>query len=265
VVGPEAPTACTTAAQGETSQDPRTGHVRSLMTYSHLTIDSDSAIKRFSHRKRFSLARQLLAVSAGHRVLDYGAGDGYFLRFVRSSQPAAMMVAYDPSQEMLSQIRGADSPRAIDKAVSDVSSMEDHSFDRIACLEVLEHLTEKEQVDTLRQIRRLLADDGLLLVSVPIEIGPSAIAKNVARLIARHPHPGASLLNLIRSAFGMAVARDAARLSHIGFDHRDLKRLFPRCGLEIEATVCSPWPLLGSLLNSQIFFVLRPALGAPAL
>jgi len=231
------------------------------MTYSHLTIDSDSAIKRFSHRRRFSLARRLLAVSAGHRVLDYGAGDGYFLRVIGSSHPAATMVAYDPSQEMLSQIRG----KAINNAVSDVSSILDHSFDRIACLEVLEHLTEDQQMDTLLQIRRFLTTDGLLLVSVPIEIGPSAIAKNVARLMAGHPHPGASLRNVVRSAFGMPVARDAARLSHIGFDHRDLRRLFPKCGWEIEATVCSPWPLLGSLLNSQIFFVLRPAADTPVI
>jgi SAM-dependent methyltransferase len=235
------------------------------MTYSHLTIDSDSAIKRFSHRKRFSIARQLLAVTAGHRVLDYGAGDGYFLRFVGSSQPAATMVSYDPSQEMLSQMRGATSPRVIANAVSDVSGIQDQSFDRIACLEVLEHLTENEQIDTLRQMRRFLTTDGLLLVSVPIEIGPSAIAKNVARLMAGHPHPGASLRNVVRSAFGMPVARDAARLSHIGFDHRELRRLFSKCGWEIEATVCSPWPLLGLLLNSQIFFVLRPAAVTPVL
>ena len=234
------------------------------MTYSQLTIDSNSAIKRFSHRKRFSIAQRLLRVSAVHRVLDYGAGDGYFLRVLASTTPAATMIAYDPSEEMLSQIRGATSHQAI-AAVSDVSTFQDHSFDRIVCLEVLEHMKENEQIDTVRQIRRLLAVDGLLLVSVPVEIGPSAIAKNIARLMVGHSHPGASLRNVVRSAFGMSVERDAARVSHIGFDHRALKGLFESCGWEVESTVCSPWPLLGSVLNSQIFFVLRPAAVAPVL
>jgi 2-polyprenyl-3-methyl-5-hydroxy-6-metoxy-1,4-benzoquinol methylase len=233
------------------------------MTYSHLTIDSESAIKRFSHRTRFSIAQRLLRASAGHRVLDYGAGDGYLLRLIAATAPAAVMVAYDPSEDMLSQIRGASSSNTI-SAVAETTGFQDHFFDRIVCLEVLEHMTETEQVDTLRQIRRLLADDGLLLISVPIEIGPSAIAKNVARRLSGHPHPGASFSNVIRSAVGVPVERDAAYLSHIGFDYRDLKKLFVRCGWTIESTVCSPWPLLGSLLNSQIFFVLRPA-AAPAL
>jgi len=232
------------------------------MTYSHLTIDSESAIKRFSHRTRFSIAQRLLRASALDRVLDYGAGDGYFLQLMASTAPAAMMVAYDPSEDMLSQIRVASSTNTI-IAVAEITGFQDHFFDRIVCLEVLEHLTETQQVDTLRQIRRLVAKDGLLLLSVPIEIGPSAIAKNVARRISGHVHPGASFSNVIRSALGVPVERDAARVSHIGFDHRALRRLFPACGWEIESTVCSPWPLLGSLLNSQIFFVLRPVAVAP--
>src|SRR5688572_14368882 len=155
--------------------------VRQPMTDSHLTIDSESAIKRFSHRTRFS------------------------------------------------QVRGASSSNTI-TAVAATTGFPDHFFDRIVCLEVLEHMTEIEQVETLRQIRRLVAIDGLLLISVPIEIGPSAI---VARL-TDHPHPRSSFSNVIRSALGVPVERDAARVSHIGFDYRDLKKLLVRCGWEMS-------------------------------
>ena len=168
------------------------------------------------------------------------------------------MVAFDPSEDMLSAIRSATSPETI-ITVAETSGFEDHSFDRIACLEVLEHMSEKEQVETLRQIHRLLTGDGRLLISVPIEIGPSAVAKNLARQLSGHPHQGVSVAGVVRSALCLRVEREAVHISHIGFDHRALRRLFPACGWEIESTVCSPWPLMGSLLNSQIFFVLRPA------
>jgi SAM-dependent methyltransferase len=41
------------------------------------------------------------------------------------------------------------------------------SFDRALCLDVLEHLTFEEQPRALAELHRVLAPDGLLLVSVP--------------------------------------------------------------------------------------------------
>lgn len=46
-------------------------------------------------------------------------------------------------------------------------SFPDEMFDLITCIEVLEHLPDDDQIPALRELRRLLKPDGLLIVTVP--------------------------------------------------------------------------------------------------
>src|SRR5262249_29786829 len=58
------------------------------------------------------------------------------------------------------------------------------SFDVVFCMEVLEHCTEATRREVLLDLRRLVAPAGTVVISVPIEIGPSLIGKQLIRGIA---------------------------------------------------------------------------------
>src|SRR5262249_59755010 len=55
------------------------------------------------------------------------------------------------------------------------------AWDVVTCMEVLEHCLEPERRRVIDELARLVAPQGLVVVSVPIEIGPSVAAKQLAR------------------------------------------------------------------------------------
>ena len=105
----------------------------------------------------------------------------------------------------------------------------DAAFARILCLDVLEHLTFQDQPRALAELRRVLASDGELLVSVP----------NLAHLQSR--------LNFL---FAGRLIRTASELKHPGDRPlRDYVRMADRAGFLLAGTagifptlpVLTPW------------------------
>ncbi|HZB26816.1 MAG TPA: class I SAM-dependent methyltransferase [Vicinamibacterales bacterium] len=71
----------------------------------------------------------------------------------------------------------------------------DESFDRALCLDVLEHLTFEDQREALRQLHRVLAPHGELLVSVPNLAHLQSrvhflVAGRLIRTASEQKHPG---------------------------------------------------------------------------
>jgi trans-aconitate methyltransferase len=75
------------------------------MSYRQLTVDNRSALKRFSHRRRFLKAVDLLAAADGQRVLDYGSGDGHMLALLGQRWPRCELVGYDPMPAQFDQLQ----------------------------------------------------------------------------------------------------------------------------------------------------------------
>jgi ubiquinone/menaquinone biosynthesis C-methylase UbiE len=131
---------------------------------------SASGIRRFSHsstnRKLLELTRPWLA--PGRRVLDLGAGEGYFAeligRHVRDAlklEPAAVLSACDA---VPAQFRYPDvSCDAVDS--SGRLPYGDGTFDVVCSLEVIEHI--EDQFGFLREAFRVLKPGGVALVSTP--------------------------------------------------------------------------------------------------
>lgn len=229
--------------------------------YQKSTVASPSRLKRFSHGARIDVALRLLDPRAGDRILDYGAGDGGLLRRLHALQPAARLCGFEPRC-------GPESSRLVEQIPSlagvypSMEPVESFRPNKIACLEVLEHLRETDQVATLADFERVLVPGGRVVVSVPIEIGPPALFKNVIRVAVDQPHRGITARNVALSMLGFTsrVERDEDEpyiASHVGFDYRDLRRVIRERGFIVE-TRYSPFRLLGPLFNSQVFFVLRP-------
>src|SRR5262249_17942803 len=57
-------------------------------------------------------------------------------------------------------------------------------YDVITCMEVLEHCVEEVATSVLEDLRRLSSREGVVIISVPVEIGPTILFKYLIRKIA---------------------------------------------------------------------------------
>lgn len=93
----------------------------------------------------------------GNRILDAGAGDGSLIQALKAFKPVATVIGVDIA------------PKHPDIQQGDLAHLpyDNNSFDTIFCSEVIEHLTPEETGKVLRELRRLLAPDGMLIITTP--------------------------------------------------------------------------------------------------
>jgi 2-polyprenyl-3-methyl-5-hydroxy-6-metoxy-1,4-benzoquinol methylase len=245
--------------------------------YARKQIFSRSRLVAWSHGRRFELARRLVAARAGQRLLDYGCGDGTFLTLVHDLFPEAAGVDIEPGQvegcrERLSPLTGLSFG-----TIDSLSRSRDRSFDVIVCMEVLEHCPDDVQRNVLADLHRLATPDATIVISVPIEIGPTLAAKQAARAFAawrglseyksRERYGAAELVRMVLGGRGAAIPREenVAEIApgktvrftgHKGFNWRRLEIVIAD-RFTIERRLFSPMPWLGAWLNSQVWFVCR--------
>ena len=115
--------------------------------------------------KRLNLMRRFAGWQGKH-VLDVGCGTGaYTLEIARE---ASSVFGIDITQGFLrafqSHLTNANHIR-IAQSASEHLPFADNSFDIIICIETLEHVTSERH--TLQDMRRVLRDDGVLLLAIP--------------------------------------------------------------------------------------------------
>ncbi|MEM7582927.1 MAG: methyltransferase domain-containing protein [Acidobacteriota bacterium] len=115
------------------------------------------------HMARYAFAANFVA---GRRVLDFACGAGYGSAFLRSAG-ARTVVGNDVAFEALRYAQTRYRRERPYLVVSDClsSSFRSGSFDIIVSFEAIEHVSSYRKF--LREARRILADDGLLVLSTP--------------------------------------------------------------------------------------------------
>jgi len=232
-------------------------------TYEDYTYNSKNPLARLAHRTRFSkatnivlnLQNQCRREEKNLVLLDYGAGDGHFLHNLSSKNWEGELVGFEPLMSLKF-------PGDSISFHSDLRQLLDGQFDIITCFEVLEHFNSKGQREILSNINRLLANNGRVVISIPIEMSFPSIVKNLRRRLTlraiRKPKEY-TFYNMWRAFCGKDIpeVRDAeGYLTHIGFDHKKLEQLFTEFFL-VESRSYSPFSVLGVSFNSQIFYVLK--------
>jgi SAM-dependent methyltransferase len=100
------------------------------------------------------------------RVLDAGCGTGGITQWFRDNFHPAYLAGIEIHEEAAARCR----ERGLDDvsccSVEDIQFPED-SFDLAICLNVLYHREVKSELEALKEIRRVLAPGGYLLVSLP--------------------------------------------------------------------------------------------------
>jgi len=127
-------------------------------------------------RMRFRKATRLARVPAGARVLDVGARDGGLKAFL-------------PPDVRYQGIEIAPEFAAPDIRTHDVSTglpFDDGAFDFLFCIEVMEHLPNP--FATMTEMHRVLADEGVAVISVPNPYHVKELIWNLFRIPDRQGH-----------------------------------------------------------------------------
>jgi SAM-dependent methyltransferase len=232
----------------------------------------------WSHRSRFRTARRLVEPLAGQPLLDYGCGDGTFLLLVHDLFPRATGADINPPQTADCARRLAYLPGLEFLLTQDLCRPRHAAaYQIITCMEVLEHCTDEGVGHVLEQLKGLAAPGGRIVISVPIEIGPTLPLKQAARTVAGWRNLGDYKRNerytwgeLARMTFATARTTIPRPLyvsqwspgyrteghGHKGFNWRRLRARVGRA-LTIERTLFSPLNWTRGFFSSQAWFVCR--------
>lgn len=247
--------------------------------YARKQIFCKDWIVAWSHRSRFQLARRLIEPYAGRRLLDYGCGDGTFLALIHDLFHEAVGADEDPKQTVDCADRFKELSGLSFVLTDDLSDARHAgAYDLVVCMEVLEHCIAEKLAVVLKELRRLVASDGRVLISVPIEIGPSLIGKQIVRTIAgwrglgdykyNETYTMEELFRMVFAGKHTAITRPVYRADfasdrpnffhgHKGFNWRTLRA---RLGEQftLEQTRFSPLSRLGGYVGSQAWFICKP-------
>jgi SAM-dependent methyltransferase len=246
--------------------------------YARKQIFSRNRLVAWSHSSRFSLARRLVAPYAGGRLLDYGCGDGTFVALVHDLFPDATGADVEPGQvrecsERLASLAG------LRFSTTDALTGGSHTarYDVVTCMEVLEHCPDDIREAVLDDLHRLSSPHGVVVISVPIETGPSLAAKQATRAFAaltglreyegRERYSAREFMRMVCAGAATRIGREETTATlpdgrtlrftgHKGFNWRGLERSL-ESRFVIERRLYSPLPFTGPWLNSQVWFVCR--------
>ena len=243
--------------------------------YAAKQIFSKDRLVAYSHRRRFEAGVKLAQRFRGRRMLDYGCGDGTFigLLWATAGRPASVVGAeIDEFQVTDCRARLAHLPGVRFESIAQLDDDAHRgAYDGVVCMEVLEHVVAIDSV--IDRLWRLLAAEGTLLVSVPVETGVPLLLKQLGRRMAslrgvgdyRGSNPY-TLAEYAASVFAGSVPHisrpiynlesDMPFHDHKGFNWRVLRERLAR-RFFIDETVASPLPWLGPNLATQVWFVAR--------
>ena len=234
------------------------------MFYKDKTIDSNFFLKKFSHLRRFNIAINLLHFNKNDFFLDYGTQDGYLIsKIINNLDQPKILVGYEPVslefKKLDQKLKANDKNNIFFSSELNLIINKYPKFNKISCLEVLEHMTPSKQDEILKEISELLEKNGKIVISVPIEIGVASFLKNIIRYFIGQKHEGSTLVNIFKSLFGMKILRQESNFinSHIGFNYKELEKLIYKNNFIIYKKIYSPFTLIGAFLNSQVFYVLK--------
>ena len=106
------------------------------------------------------------ALRPGQRVLEIGCGTGNLVLHVKLRHPDVLVVGLDPDAKALARARRKAHRESLaiqfDRGFAERLPYPDQSFDRVFSAFMFHHLDTKDQLETLREARRVLMPGGSL-------------------------------------------------------------------------------------------------------
>ena len=139
----------------------------------------------WSHGSRFQVAYRMVEKYSGGRFLDYGCGDGTFLALASHLFRQAVGADLELQHVTECSTRFSEIPNLSFLLTGQLAGPEHEGrYDVVTCMEVLEHCLPDIREKVLLDLRRLIHAGGMVIISVPVEIGPTLLAKQLLRRAA---------------------------------------------------------------------------------
>jgi hypothetical protein len=245
-------------------------------TYASYTRDTTERLKAIVHGRRYDQMAAILRPGPHDVILDYGCADGHL--FTLLTVPKEHLVGYDPDAKMIAQA----SPKLAGVALyTDSAKLVNEKrghFSLVACVEVCEHMTEVALHEVLLTIATLSAPGARVIFGVPIETGLPGLVKHLYRAWKGRNKPGMTERgdgsDFTYSTFGTALrafwSRPIRRAvtdtqwhgSHTGFNDRMFAKKLTAYGFRIVERTYLPFPILGRLMNNEIYYVCEATQGS---
>lgn len=181
--------------------------------------ESRNPLVRWIFLERLEICARLARLDgpAPLKLLDLGCGEGRMLRLLRAADARHEVTGMDHNPNVLKiDIPGVKMGQA---DVTDPSSLPAEAFDRIFCLDMLEHL--KEVAGPIATLKKALKRGGLLILSAPSEntfhkfcrlLLKGKLSKSEGSDHSPHYHDGATLERDILAAGFTCVWRGSLPL-----------------------------------------------------
>jgi len=141
--------------------------VRIPGSYQHDALLHGPAVQRFWHRSKLNLLDWLFPIRPGERILEVGSGSGVFADAMAAR--GAEVVAVDANSAAVDYATTTFGRPGLSfvKGYLDELCLEPESFDKVTCLEVIEHVYPDQVRKLLADVRRMLRPGGELLLTTP--------------------------------------------------------------------------------------------------
>lgn len=134
--------------------------------YQARALRSERATQRFWHEAKFRLIERIALPAKHERVLDAGCGSGTISNFL--SRHAAEVVGIDSNPLAIRYASETYKTPNLGFRLGQFDELKDErAFDRIYCIEVIEHLYEQQVVEILSLFYKLTNPHGTLFLTTP--------------------------------------------------------------------------------------------------
>ncbi len=127
------------------------------------------ALKRGRFPGDFNVKLRMCASTSGEKILDIGCGTGWFAAAL-AAQYGAQVLGIDASDYAINEARRTYGDiKHLDFQVCDALLVQyERAFDKVSCLDVLEHFSYGDAQSLLKKIHTALREGGSLVLCVPI-------------------------------------------------------------------------------------------------
>ena len=134
--------------------------------YQARALSSERAAQRFWHEAKFRLIERIASPAKHERVLDAGCGSGTISHFL--SQHAAEVVGVDSNPSAIRYATETYKAPNLRFRLGQFDELKDErAFDRIYCVEVIEHLYEEQVAEILVLFYKLANPGAALFLTTP--------------------------------------------------------------------------------------------------
>ncbi len=134
--------------------------------YQARALKSDRAAQRFWHEAKFRLIERVAMPGKNDRVLDAGCGSGTISHFL--SGYAGHVTGIDSNPSAINYARDTFKAPNLQFCLGQFDDLNgDKPFDKIYCIEVIEHLYEHQVADVLELFYKLTNPGGQLFLTTP--------------------------------------------------------------------------------------------------